>query len=146
MAVAQKIGAKHYIECSARTGEGVREVFQYATRQALLVPHRRQLPPKRTVAFKFKQLFKPDSKSKYPVQPETERIDPLTISSEDAKVELENFVANSSAPKVLKTFRLLVVGKTGCGKTTILTKVTPLLYIFRKRAKSATGMRREHGT
>ena len=36
MAVAQKIGAKHYLECSARTGEGVREVFQYATRAALL--------------------------------------------------------------------------------------------------------------
>jgi Ras family protein A len=36
MAVAQKIGARHYLECSARTGEGVREVFQYATRAALL--------------------------------------------------------------------------------------------------------------
>ncbi|TCD63059.1 GTP-binding protein Rho1 [Steccherinum ochraceum] len=36
MAVAHKIGAKHYLECSARTGEGVREVFQYATRAALL--------------------------------------------------------------------------------------------------------------
>jgi len=34
--VAQKIGAKQYLECSARTGEGVREVFQYATRFALL--------------------------------------------------------------------------------------------------------------
>jgi len=34
--VAQKIGAKQYLECSARTGEGVREVFQYATRSALL--------------------------------------------------------------------------------------------------------------
>ncbi|OJT05659.1 GTP-binding protein rhoA [Trametes pubescens] len=37
MAVAQKIGARHYLECSARTGEGVREVFQYATRAALLI-------------------------------------------------------------------------------------------------------------
>jgi Ras family protein A len=36
MAVGQKIGAMHYLECSARTGEGVREVFQYATRAALL--------------------------------------------------------------------------------------------------------------
>ncbi|KDN43749.1 GTP-binding protein rhoA, partial [Rhizoctonia solani AG-8 WAC10335] len=31
MAVAQKIGARHYLECSAKSGEGVREVFQYAT-------------------------------------------------------------------------------------------------------------------
>ncbi|KAF5365861.1 hypothetical protein D9615_010657 [Tricholomella constricta] len=30
MSVAQKISAKHYLECSAKSGEGVREVFQYA--------------------------------------------------------------------------------------------------------------------
>lgn len=36
MAVAQKINARHYLECSAKSGEGVREVFQYATRAALL--------------------------------------------------------------------------------------------------------------
>ncbi|CED82401.1 small gtpase-binding protein [Phaffia rhodozyma] len=35
-AVAQKIGARRYIECSARTGEGVRDVFQTATREALV--------------------------------------------------------------------------------------------------------------
>lgn len=40
MAVAQKIGAKHYLECSAKTGDGVREVFQYATRAALLTTKR----------------------------------------------------------------------------------------------------------
>jgi len=34
--VANKIGARYYLECSAKTGEGVREVFQYATRSALL--------------------------------------------------------------------------------------------------------------
>jgi len=36
LAVSQKIGAKSYLECSAKSGEGVREVFQYATRAALL--------------------------------------------------------------------------------------------------------------
>ena len=39
LAVAQKIGAQGYVECSAKTGEGVREVFQTATRQALQVRH-----------------------------------------------------------------------------------------------------------
>jgi Ras family protein A len=38
MAVAQKIGARSYLECSAKSGEGVKEVFQYATRAALLSP------------------------------------------------------------------------------------------------------------
>lgn len=36
-AVAQKIGAIKYLECSARTQEGVREVFEHATRAALMV-------------------------------------------------------------------------------------------------------------
>lgn len=37
LAVAQKIGAQGYVECSAKTGEGVREVFQTATKYALMV-------------------------------------------------------------------------------------------------------------
>lgn len=41
-AVAQKIGARMYLECSARTGDGVREVFQTATRSALLKPKRKR--------------------------------------------------------------------------------------------------------
>ena len=36
MAMAQMIGARQYVECSAKSGERLREVFQYATRAALL--------------------------------------------------------------------------------------------------------------
>lgn len=32
----KKIGAHKYLECSAKTNEGVREVFEHATRAALL--------------------------------------------------------------------------------------------------------------
>jgi Ras family protein A len=41
LAVAQKIGAQGYVECSAKTGEGVREVFQTATKYALMVSRTR---------------------------------------------------------------------------------------------------------
>ncbi|CDH60361.1 rho gtpase rho1 [Lichtheimia corymbifera JMRC:FSU:9682] len=36
MAVSQKIGAYKYLECSAKDGDGVREVFEHATRAALM--------------------------------------------------------------------------------------------------------------
>ena len=35
MAVAQKIGAKHYLECSAKTGDNVREVFNLALKESM---------------------------------------------------------------------------------------------------------------
>ena len=38
--VAQKIGAHAYLECSAKTKEGVREVFETATSAALRVKQR----------------------------------------------------------------------------------------------------------
>lgn len=34
--VKKKIGARYYLECSAKTNDGVREVFEHATRAALL--------------------------------------------------------------------------------------------------------------
>lgn len=34
--IAKKIDAYKYLECSARTSEGVREVFEHATRAALM--------------------------------------------------------------------------------------------------------------
>ncbi|KAG9084964.1 GTP-binding protein Rho1 [Ceratobasidium sp. UAMH 11750] len=36
VALSRRIGAFQYIECSAKTGEGVRELFEHATRAALL--------------------------------------------------------------------------------------------------------------
>ncbi|KAJ6583021.1 small GTPase-binding protein [Mycena vulgaris] len=41
IAVAQKIAARSYLECSAKSGEGVKDVFQYATRAALLATKER---------------------------------------------------------------------------------------------------------
>lgn len=34
--MSQKIGAYKYLECSAKDGDGVREVFEHATRAALM--------------------------------------------------------------------------------------------------------------
>ena len=34
--VRKKIGAYKYLECSARTNEGVREVFEHSTRAAMM--------------------------------------------------------------------------------------------------------------
>jgi Ras homolog gene family, member A len=33
--VAQDIGAKKYFECSAKSGEGVEDIFMYAAKMAL---------------------------------------------------------------------------------------------------------------
>jgi len=41
-AMAEKINAFGYLECSARTKEGVREVFELATRAALQVKHKKK--------------------------------------------------------------------------------------------------------
>ena len=149
MTVASKIGAQHYLECSGMTGEGVRDVFQYAARAALLTQLKRDLEPSWTAPSKgmkaIKQLFKPAPKSKPLALQEKGKIAPVAISFAAAKVELEKFLASSTTPKSLKIFRLLIIGKTGCGKTTILSKVISIVCVFRKDVHSITGMRREHG-
>lgn len=43
-AMAEKIGAYGYLECSAKTKEGVREVFETATRAALQVKKKKKTP------------------------------------------------------------------------------------------------------
>jgi Rho family protein len=40
--IAQQIGAKRYLECSSLSGEGVDDVFEAATRAALLKFERKE--------------------------------------------------------------------------------------------------------
>ena len=114
--VAKKIGARHYVECSSRTGEGVREVFQSATRQAL-----RSLPKPPPKRFdKLKGLLKSSSKNEDVDSQSAPRLD----ASEEQELKRLLAEAVAVAPPPLEKFRLLIIGKTGCGKTTILNKVS----------------------
>lgn len=48
-AVADKIGAIKYLECSAKTGDGVREVFENATRASLMAKEKKEKKKKKCV-------------------------------------------------------------------------------------------------
>jgi len=143
MMVASEIGATHYCECSALTGEGVREVFQYAARVNFTQPERHR-EPRLTAASRgiksIKRFFTPTPKPKVSAQPGTvtEGI-PFTAT----QAELAKSITNSSAPNRLKIFRLLIIGKTGCGKTTILSKVRYTVYVLGRDTESLAGLRRE---
>jgi Ras family protein A len=130
--MAKKIGAKRYVECSGRTGEGVREVFAWAAHEAL---HSLRKLPKTTGPSGFqaiKQVFKAAPKSKPLTDLEKA---PEDDSAAEALVKLEKLVADSDGPASLKTIRLLIIGKTGCGKTTILSKVKPIICACRRDAQ-----------
>ena len=45
LTIAKRIGAKEYLECSALTGEGVREVFEHAARLSLLPIYQKPSKP-----------------------------------------------------------------------------------------------------
>jgi len=112
--VSKRIQAKHYVECSGTTGEGLRDLFQIATREALS-----QLKPLKPSKF---NLFKGRFKSAPKDITESQSAPPLDAANEK---ELKRLLiaATAAAPQPLTKFRLLIIGKTGCGKTTILNKV-----------------------
>ena len=90
-------------------------MFQIATREAL---HPRSKPPAKGFD-KLKGLYK-SSKNKDVDSESAPQLDPS--EEQELKKLLEAAVA--VAPPPLEKFRLLIIGKTGCGKTTILSKVS----------------------
>ena len=119
MEVSRKIQAKHYVECSTRTEEGVHLVFQHATHEALRPLPKPSHPLK---GFKpFKGLLKgPLKGGETDVKSESA---PQLDDVEEQELKKLLLAATSAAPQPLRKFRLLIIGKTGCGKTTILSKV-----------------------
>lgn len=120
--VSKRIQAKHYVECSGRTGEGVRDVFQLATRETLRPRRRPVKPVKPSKGFTlFKGLLKTGPKA---IEHDTEsQSAPPLDAAEEKELRRLLIAATAAAPQALTKFRLLIIGKTGCGKTTILSKV-----------------------
>ena len=119
--VAKRIQARHYVECSAMTGEGLRDLFQIATREALALRPR----PKFLKLSKGFNLFKGrfTSALKDIEQDSESQSAPPLVAVEEKELKRLLIAATAAAPKALTKFRLLIIGKTGCGKTTILNKV-----------------------
>lgn len=115
MAMAKETGAAYFLECSPYTGEGVRDVFQSAVRVASSAPMR--AASSRTTF--FKRFLRTEPKLKPLAFP----ADGTPSTSKKTKALMDDFLSKSDTPKTLTTFRLLIIGKTGCGKTTILSKV-----------------------
>ena len=92
-------------------------MFQIATREALRPRPKRS--PKRFD--KLKGLLKPSSKNEEDMESEKA---PRLDASEEQELKRLLAAAVAVAPPPLEKFRLLIIGKTGCGKTTILYKVS----------------------
>ena len=92
-------------------------MFEIATRETL--SHRPKLPPQ-TRFNKLKGLLKSSKNEKDVDSESAPQLDPS--EEQELKRLLVAAVAVASPP--LEKFRLLIIGKTGCGKTTILNKVS----------------------
>jgi flagellar biosynthesis GTPase FlhF len=102
-------------------------VFQIATREAL----RRPKPPPNGFNKLIKGLLKSSSKNGEDVDSESA---PQLDTSEEQELKRLLVTAVAVAAPPLEKFRLLIIGKTGCGKTTILNKVStsnPLLHLMK---------------
>jgi Ras family protein A len=93
-------------------------VFQIATREAL---RPRPKPPPKRFNKLIKGLLKSSSKNEEDVDSESA---PQIDASEEQELKRLLVAAVAVAPPPLEKFRLLIIGKTGCGKTTILYKVS----------------------
>ena len=103
-------------------------MFQIATREALRPRPKPPQPPKRFD--KLKGLLKSSSKNE---EMDSEKA-PQLDASEEQELKRLLVAAVAVAPPPLEKFRLLIIGKTGCGKTTILYKVSisnQLLHVMK---------------
>ena len=103
-----------------KTGEGVRLVFEHATREALRPRAKPSHKPSK--GFKsFQRLL--EASLKGGVTDMKSESAPQLDDVEEQEMKQLLLAATSAAPQPLRKFRLLIIGKTGCGKTTILSKV-----------------------
>ena len=93
-------------------------MFEIATRE--IVFSRRERLQKGLIE-RTKRLLK--SSSKYEEDVDSQKA-PQLDASEEQELKRLLTAAVAVAPPPLEKFRLLIIGKTGCGKTTILYKVS----------------------
>jgi Ras family protein A len=104
-------------------------VFQIATREAL---RPRPKPPPKRFNKLIKGLLKSSSKNDEDVDSESA---PQLGAFEEQELKELLAATVAVAPPPLEKFRLLIIGKTGCGKTTILDKVSTsnqLLHLMKR--------------